>query len=290
MDEYVHLLSGENDNKARFTNQLGKQFTFDHNDEVYCALKEISFSCNLKTEYIEPKSSLERDKLRLAVSQPHITGMRFVEVRIPSGYYSAQSLVSVINTRISASMGPEFQEKDCHLYYNFVTRRIEFFTLGIAKDPATKVSLLVFPTVTKILGLQGPLEQPEAFLLGSRTSLFPGLPSKHPIHAVCNHPPSLKSFDLVLVYLSILKRQCVGHDLVQLADILAKAKCTQGNSYLTYRVKNCKYIKIAPHLRTISDIEVALANENGELLEFSENNRSETRVTLHFLSKSLLKH
>ena len=87
MDEYIHLLSQGNDNKARFTNQLGKQFNFDHNDEVYCALKEISFSCNLKTEYIEPKSSL-----------PHNTGMRFVEILIPSSYYSPQSLVSVINT------------------------------------------------------------------------------------------------------------------------------------------------------------------------------------------------
>ena len=196
----------------------------------------------------------------------------------------------MINTRILGSMGPEFNPKDCRLYYNFVTNRIEFFTLGLAKDPATRVSLLIFPSITKILGLQAPSEPPEAFLIGSRTSLLPGTKSKHPIHAVCDHPPSLKSFELVLVYLSILKRLCVGEELVQLADILAKGKCTKGNSYLTYRIKNCKYIKIAPHLRNISEIEIALADEQGQLLEFTENNSSPTRATLHFLSKSLLKH
>ena len=181
---------------------------------------------------------MDRDKLRLAVSQPHITGMRFVEVQIPNGYYSAESLVSVINTRILGSMGPEFNPKDCRLYYNFVTNKIEFFTLGLAKDPAMRVSLLIFPSITKILGLQAPSEPPEAFLIGSRTSLLPGTKSKHPIHAVCDHPPSLKSFELVLVYLSILKRLCVGEELVQLADILAKGKCTKKHCFIGHSINH----------------------------------------------------
>ena len=290
MDEFIHLISQPTDlNKANFKNRLGKRFIFDHDDEIYCALWEISFSCKLKSQLIEPKSELEKDKLRLAVSIPSITGIAFVQVDIPSGFYTGETLVSVINSRLSAVLGPAFQTKDCHFEFNVVTGHIEVFLNGKDPNPKKRVSLVIFESMTRILGLQGGSETPEKFLFGAATSLLPNAPATHPNHAIAAFVPSLHSNDLFLVYLDCLKQQCVGYDLVQIADIFPRLKCVKGHSYMTYRVKSPKYIKVHPNLRCLSEIEVSLADEHANLIQFAEN-CGETRIALHFLSKSLLRH
>ena len=203
MDEFIHLISQPSDeNKSNFINKLGKKFIFDHNDEVYCALREISFSCKLKSQLIEPKSILERDKLRLGVSIPSITGNAFAEVDIPSGFYTGENLVSVINSRLSAVLGPTFKAKDCHFYFNVVTGHIEVFLNGKDSNPKNRVSLVIFESMTRTLGLQGALERPEKFLLGAATPLLPKVPAKHLNHAIAAFVPSLHSNDLFLVYLN----------------------------------------------------------------------------------------
>ena len=288
MDEYINLISQPNDDKAHFMNYLGKTFEFDNNDIIYCALKEISFSCKLQNGFIGPKSSDPMDILRLGILVPYITGARFREVLVPTGVYTTQSLVDVINARIQYKLGPSFLSQDCRLAWNKITNRIEFVLNGDDSDPLKRVSLFIFPSMSKILGLQNPDDSlPEAFLLGSDTDVLPSFHSHHPIHAVAFYEPSIKSFDLVLIYLSILKQQCIGHELVQLCDVIPKVKCAQGNSYFTYRVKNPKYVRVHEHLRRLSEVEVKLANESGDLLQFTPGS-GETRITLHFLSKQLL--
>ena len=80
----------------------------------------------------------------------------------------------------------------------------------------------------------------------------------------------------------------MGHALVQLLDIIPRGDCQEGSLYCTYRNTNPKYIKLHENLRRLTEIKVRLANEEGESLSFGSS--GETRLSLHFLAKSVLHH
>ena len=283
-DEYVHLLSTPNDKeKAQFSNYLGKTFHFQHSEVVYAALMEIQFLCHLETEYLKPKSDKPDDALRLAVSCPFYTGYQFNEVTIPTGFYTPESLVSLINTRIWAAISPAFNKDYCRLLFNKTTNRIEFITRGKAVEKEQRVSLMIFPSMTVVLGLQKPADPPEHFLLGSPVSWLPALKSKHLLHAVSAYEPGISSFDLVLVYLDCLRESSVGNQLVRIADLFPKVKCSKGDRLLCYKVKQPKYVRL-DNIRSLSKISVALANERGEILKFGPG-AAETRLALHLCSR-----
>ena len=287
-NEYIHLISHPTDDKGSFINRLGKSFNFTASDEIYVGLKEMSIPCDFASEYIAAKSDSDDDKLRLAISCPYYSGNKFVEAGIPNAYYTPQSLVTLINSRISAALGPSFPDQNCRLYFNPVTKHIEFFCDGENPDSQKRVSLCIFPSVTKILGLQHKNDRPATFLVGANTERFPAIKSQHPLHAISKYPPGIKTFDLLLVYLSILKRQNIGDTLAPISEIFARTDCVKGHHHLTYRVTNPKYTILSDHLRTINEIEAKLCTENGDLIKFGKGS-GETRITLHLVSKSWLK-
>ena len=289
LDEYVFLLSDKEQKKGQFTTQLGKTFNFGPEDQIFVGLKELSISCQFSSEHVAPKSSALQDKLQIGIACKYYMNIdeTFRYLYIDEGYYTAQTLVTSINERIAGVLGPDFPKKDCYLWFNAITKRIEFFVNGTAKHQEKRVSLLIFGSVSKLLGLQKK-DDPvyRNFLIGAPV---PQMPTPlHNLHAVAPYPSSVKNFDLILVYISILKRSVVGHDLLQLSEIFGKEECTPGHSTLTFRNPNPKYIRIAEHLRSIHQITVELASESGDILLFDKN-ATETRVTLHFVSKSMLK-
>ena len=290
-DSYIHLISKPSDSKGHFVNRLSESFQFDATEEVYCGLKELSISCDLASEYIAAKSDKREDQLLLGVHAPYYTLTdNFVELEIDNGYYTCQSLVNVINSRISGVLGPLFPPTHCRLWFNPTLKKIEFNVNG--KDPikGKKVTLVIFASVSKILGIQAPNDPiPKNYIIGADSSLLPGAHSLHQVHAVCKFPPLIKNFDLIIVYLSILKRVNVGDQLVQVSDILPKSDCIPGHAYLNFRIPAPKYIKLSSNLRSIEKIEVMLATETGDLINFGKN-AAETRLTLHLLSKSMLNH
>ena len=141
--------------------------------------------------------------------------------------------------------------------------------------------------MTPALGLQNRNETPEIFLLGANTDLWPDLKSFHHTHAIAGHAPSLSAFDLILVYLSIIKPQSMSHELVKLLDVVPKVKCAQGVTYYTYQCKLPKYKRLISPLRSLSHIDIKLGTENGDLIEF-DSGFGETRLTIHLLSNDKL--
>ena len=167
-------------------------------------LKEISFPRALKSQYVAPKSTADLDKIRLAILIPFITDNKFREIEIDDGYYSASDLVNVINQRCKAILGPQFESKTCRLFYNQVIDRVEFIVNGETTDQSHEVSLLIFPPLALYLGLS---KTKEYFLFGAETKLLPGWKTRHKRHGIASYPPLLKSFELIFIYLDILKYQ-----------------------------------------------------------------------------------
>ena len=284
-DEFLHLISTPTDSeKGDFTNYLGKTFEFEHGETVYAALLELSFSCQLKSEYLAPISDKEEDRLRIAVTCQAYTGHQFVSIDVPSGFYSPESLATLINTRIWALIGANFNKDACKVLFNRTTNRFEFCLDGKNSDPQKRVSLMIFPSMTEVLGLQKPGSTPEFFLFGADSDIIPNIKSKHPLYAISNFKSTLSNFDLVFVYLDVLAEQCVGNTLIRVSEIFPRAKCSKGDTLLWYKSKLPKYVKLDENLRRMSKISVILANEHGEILRFGENCQ-ETRLTIHLSSK-----
>ena len=287
MDEYLTLISAKSDSKSSFSNRLAKTYYFGAEEIVYCALREISFSCEIKSEYLRAKSDQDKDVLQLALSLPIVTGGKYWKrIVVPPGRYEPSSLVDIINIKLEDVLGEKYKNS-CKLYFNSVMNRIEFFLDGENIDPQRRPSLIIFPAMSPVSGLQNRGDSPEMFLLGANTDLWPQLKSYHKTHAIAGHAPSLNAFDLVMIYLSIVNPQSVSHDLVQLLDVIPKAKCAQGVTYYSYQVRLPKYKRLVPHLRSLSYIDVKLATETGQLLDI-ESGFGETRLTIHLLSEHKL--
>jgi hypothetical protein len=291
LDTYIHLISAPGQCKADFTNRLGRTYEFGADARIFGALRELSLNCEIENyDYLKPKSGSEADRLRLAVSLPIATGNRFVDVPISEGHYDSQTLVGTINSTLAGVLGLKYKEY-CRLYYNYETNRIEFFLHG--KDslgPEHCLSLVIFPSMTKILGLQSPTaEREELFLLGSETKLWPDLHSHHKTHAVAGFAPTLKGFNLIMVYASMFAQTSIGSDLVQICDIVPKVKCSRGAGYMTYTVKTPKYIRLESNLRRLSEIRLQLGDEHGLPLKISPSG-PETRATFHLITKDAFQH
>ena len=289
LNEYLHLISDPTDKKGHFITRLGKTFEFSAEDRVYLGLKELALSCQHKTELLAPKNDSAAERLRLMVFAPYLCGGIPQNIEIDSGYYTRPSLVDFVNTRIRETLGDGFKSKDLKLWYNPNTQHIEFFVSGAAKDPQRRFSLLILPPLSQIVGIQDPTDPIGATVLigATNTTHFPNCISTHLTHGISQYEPSIKSFDLIFLYLNVLKKVCVGTSLVSLADIFPKTDCITGHSYSSYRTIAPKYIRLASHLRSLRDIEVVLTNEVGEILEFSSGTVP-TRITLHMVTENNL--
>ena len=300
-DRYIHIISEKDEPKGKFSNRLGETIKLNASDKLYCGLKELNVSCQFKADYIAPKSSEHSQRLALAVAVPYYIGDNtFREIVVDTGYYTCESLVTLINSRIRGALGPEFPPDDCKLWFNRTTGKIEYFVNGVGeakslyqqqvteKEKSKKVTLVIFSSVTVCLGLQKPDDTPRNFLIGAESIRFPTVKSEHLLHAISPYPPSIRNFDLIFVYISILKRSCVGKFLVPLAEIFPKSDCVPGHRYLNFRNPSPKYIELSEYLRNIEKIDIHLTSETGETLEFGDG-AAETRLTLHILSKSMLR-
>ena len=288
LNEYLHLISDSSDKKGNFVTRLGKTFEFSAEDRIYLGLKELALSCQHKSELLAPKNDSTAERLRMIVFTPYLCNGVPQDIEIDAGYYTRPSLVDFANTRIRETLGQQFKSKDLKLWYNPNTQHIEFFVSGAAKDPQKRFSLLILPPLSQIVGIQDPAAPIAAsVLIGAPTTHFPGCASTHLTHGISPYEPSIKSFDLIFLYLNVLKKVCVGNTLVPLADIFPKTDCITGHSYSSYRVIAPKYMRLASHLRSLRDIEVVLTSEQGQILEFSEGTVP-TRITLHMVSESNL--
>ena len=289
INEYLHLIAGPNDQNGHFTTRLGKTFEFGPEDRIYLGLKELALSCQFTSEYITPTSRASADRLRMVIFTPYLCGQTKRNIDIDIGYYTIPSLVEFVNNRFRETLGPEFRTNDLKLWFNPVTRNIEFFVAGAAKDPQKRFTLLIYPALTRIFGISHKDVKPYSILLGAPNNVhFPNTPSQHLTHAAAPNPPTIKSNDLIFLYLNVLKKVCVGTELVSLADIFPKTDCVKGHSYLCYRTIAPKYMRLESHLRSLKEIEVFLATEEGEPLEIDEG--VPTRVTLHMVSENNLPH
>ena len=286
VDEYIHLLSDNLDlEKGNFSNRLGQPFSFSASSEIFCGLKELSISCELESAHLTPKSDSERDKLRVMVAAPYLTGSGFTDISIDSGQYTSESLVSSINHSIQNTLGERFSSSVCRLWLNPISGKIEYFVDGNNPDETKRVSLLIFASLSYALGLQSTGETPKNFLIGNPTK---GIPSIHLWHGVSSHRPGIKGPDLVFCYIDVLRRQRVGRELAQICDIFPRGQCIPGHTYSTFKNTAPKYIRIAENLRSIEKIGILLADEAGQIIKFSKGS-AETRATLHFVSKSRLR-
>ena len=288
VDEHLHLISQpDHPEKGNFVTQLGKKFEFSASDRIYLGLKELSISCQLKSESIAPGVGI-RERLRVAVGTPHLLNGVFQLVDIDAGHYSRQALVDYINSQICRALGPKFYPNDCRLWYNRTTKLIEFFVNGACKDVSRRITLVILPPLSTILGLQHKDEPPRSYLIGANSPKFPLNQSLHSTHAFATYEPTVKSIDLIFVYLSVLKQTCVGNQLAPICDIFPKTDCISGHSYLTYRVVSPKYIQLANNLRSLKEIQVLLTSETGDELIFDPGS-VDTRLTLHLVSEEVLR-
>ena len=204
-DEYVVLLSQPGHSKSEFSTKLGKEFHFSADNQSYVGLKEISFPRALKSQHLVRDGPDSKDKIRLAVEIPYLTGKKFKEIDIDEGYYSTQNLVDLINERLKAILGIKFESGTCCLVYNSIIDRIEIAVNGEDLEESRRVSLLIFPPLAVYLGLSK--NKKEYFLFGAETSLLPGIKSKHKIHGIATYSPLMTSYELIFIYLDILKHQ-----------------------------------------------------------------------------------
>ena len=203
-DEYIHLISEPNGSKSEFSNKLAQEYLFPAEHKTFVALKEISFPRALKSQHIKRKSAAEEDKVRLGILVPYITGNQFREIEVEDGYYTAFDLVKVLNERFKAILGIQYETRTCRLVYNQNIDRIEIIINGEDSNLSHRVSLLIFPPLAIYLGLS---KTKENFLFGSETSLLPSVKSKHKRHGIAKYSPLMKTFELIFIYLDIVKYQ-----------------------------------------------------------------------------------
>ena len=203
-DEYIHLISEPNGSKSEFTNKLAQEYYFPAEHQTFVALKEISFPRALKSQHLKHKSGAEEDKIRLGILVPYITGNKFREIEVEDGYYSTVDLVNVLNERFKAILGIQYETRTCRLVYNQNIDRVEFIINGDGPTVSHRVSLLIFPPLAIYLGLS---KTKEYFLFGAETPLLPSIQSKHKRHGVANYSPLMKTFELIFIYLDIVKYQ-----------------------------------------------------------------------------------
>lgn len=288
---HVHLLSKPGDDKTSFETFLAKPLLLNRYRRTYMALEEISVPNSILASHIKAKEAT-KELPKIGFHCPFLTDdivgkNKFIELFLPEGWYSANSICDTLNELLAKKLGEKFHKNICHFVFNHQSAHVEIYINGTDQKVEERSTLVLTSWIAYLLGFQAQ-DNGKFFIFGATSTLFPSVIHQTKAFGKLT-PPLSDTFDFLFVYCDKVQVQNTGNkQLTNVIALISRENLTASKNYLTFRPMKLQYVPVLQNIDSITSIYVKIASENGIKLEVGKGGATETRISLHACSEKYL--